>query len=248
MELEKKMKEIRRYWRSAENKEVCKPYSLEMEQIRQKVKYYAPDAQKLCAEAKEKVVRWEYGTESYMHRGYYCPSPIGDIVLGNNKRGRILKRVTSRSHPVFQYGFDEDDNLIYVKNTYQEEVILYSREKMIGITVGKDGIDVYSECDYKDQKLVSYYTADVYGWEEGILSGELNKENYYYSENGLLESADLISLLQCAYPILQQIRFYFNHDEEGYLSEYYYNEFEKGKEIKDEGESTPIEIKIRRKV
>ena len=31
-----------------------------------------------------------------MHRGYYCPSIIEDIVIGNIKRGRLIKKLSKR--------------------------------------------------------------------------------------------------------------------------------------------------------
>ncbi len=36
-----------------------------------------------------------------MHRGYYCPSLIEDVVVGNTKRGRISKRTTSKAKEPF---------------------------------------------------------------------------------------------------------------------------------------------------
>ena len=38
------------------------------------------------------VVRTEYarGGET-IHRGYYCPSPVYDIIVGGASRGRLLK-------------------------------------------------------------------------------------------------------------------------------------------------------------
>lgn len=39
------------------------------------------------------IIRFEYakGGES-IHRGYYCPSLVYDLVVGNVKRGRLYKR------------------------------------------------------------------------------------------------------------------------------------------------------------
>ena len=42
------------------------------------------------------------GGES-MHRGYYCPSPVYDLLVGNVNRGRLLKRRPAVSYDYIYY-------------------------------------------------------------------------------------------------------------------------------------------------
>lgn len=58
-----------------------------------------------------------------IHRGYYCPSLIKDIVIGNCKCGGIIKRRTAKSERdlSYEYGFC-DDQLIFVRQIFSERV------------------------------------------------------------------------------------------------------------------------------
>lgn len=53
----------------------------------------------------------------YLHRGYYCPSPFRDILISNARRGRLLKRPTSRSTPSHRYFFDSDNKMMIAEST-----------------------------------------------------------------------------------------------------------------------------------
>ena len=58
---------------------------------------------RILEEMSREVLRKEYSVGGeVMHRGYYCPNPIGDIIIDNAKRGRLLKRLTERSKPSYE--------------------------------------------------------------------------------------------------------------------------------------------------
>ena len=44
--------------------------------------------------------------------GYYCPNPLKDLVIGNVKRGRILKRKSSFASADIIFFFDKNNELI----------------------------------------------------------------------------------------------------------------------------------------
>ena len=72
---------------------------------------------KLCELEKlsESIVRWEKATGGeVIYRGYYNPSLTADIVIGNNKRGKLLKRPTAKSKITYEYGFDSSDRIVKV--------------------------------------------------------------------------------------------------------------------------------------
>lgn len=65
----------------------------------------------------------------YMHRGYYCPSPIFDQIVTNARRGKILKRPTKRSNITNRYCFDENLKLYLVEYILNQKV--QSREYIV---------------------------------------------------------------------------------------------------------------------
>ena len=129
--------------------------------------------------------------DSYFPRGWYCPSPVRDYVIGNCHRGRLLKRVTSRSKVTNRYLFDERG--LYLAETYfgsdygvksssKTEFLLRSESSVIGITVDSKGIPNHlSEEIYEDGLIRSYFEVHI----DGLPTGKY--ETYIYDEHGLLE-------------------------------------------------------------
>ena len=62
--------------------------------------------------AMKNVVREELSSGSDMALGFYNPSPVLDLVVGNVHRGKILKRITNRSKPDTKYGFGADGRMV----------------------------------------------------------------------------------------------------------------------------------------
>lgn len=73
-------------------------YEKECDRINKKVEILKEKYIDLYDSYSKQVVRYEVGVGGeLMHRGYYCPSLVEDIIVGNAKRGRIAKRITSRT-------------------------------------------------------------------------------------------------------------------------------------------------------
>ena len=59
-----------------------------------------PRIERVINETSQKVYSYKYGIGGQnLHRGWYCPSIIYDIVIGNASRGRIVKNYRSQTLP-----------------------------------------------------------------------------------------------------------------------------------------------------
>ncbi|MBE6655219.1 MAG: hypothetical protein E7608_07220 [Ruminococcaceae bacterium] len=136
-------------------------------------------------ENESKVVRREYskGGEC-IYRGYYCPSKIEDIVVGNVKRGRLLKRVKG-SNPTYCYGFDENDRIISAKKicTDEYEFIYYKGNEQIGVNFRRDAMSI-AISKFENDKIISYELFHYDGYNKTIW--EYQKEIYQYSDERML--------------------------------------------------------------
>ncbi|MEH6949139.1 hypothetical protein V7068_19130, partial [Bacillus sp. JJ634] len=77
---------------------------------------YEDKLSQLRTSTEQAITKFEYlkGGET-IHRGYYCPSPILDLIVGNAKRGRLLKRKPDFGKFTYEYGFDIDNRMIRVR-------------------------------------------------------------------------------------------------------------------------------------
>ena len=79
--------------------------------------------------------RYEYcsGSRGGIHRGYYSPSLVEDIVVGGVNRGRRV--IHPRSNYQFRYSFDGDNRLSVVEYYWDRNCgatpVLYSKEFLI---------------------------------------------------------------------------------------------------------------------
>lgn len=81
------------------------------------------------------VARYEYcsGVKGGVWRGYYHPSPIGDIVTGNASRGRRITHPRKGCHYRYRYLFDENGKLLvaedYSKELGKPKPVIYFDER-----------------------------------------------------------------------------------------------------------------------
>lgn len=190
---------------------------------------------RLC---QKQVNRYEYGVGGeVLQRGYYCPSPIIDIVVGNCNRGRIVKRMTEKAKKniSFEYGF-QDDKLLFVKrigesSIYEYEYISYHDNKQIGYTFDAEmDLITISECIFNNDKLISYFVVHLTNLYDENCIYSCEKEIYEYT-NGMLHSATLYT--KQTLNICDHDKYIFDHDEDGFLSSYKSIEYEKGVEKED---------------
>ena len=138
------------------------------------------------------VVRKEQATGGgVMHRGYYCPSIVMDIAIGNCNRGRLIKRLRTQKI-TYTYGFDDLDRLVTVVNHTEVgdffEYIIYDGDVRYGVQFHHhswSGEYLYeiSKCCYEDGRLQSYerYGYDAYNKNFSLYQGEF----YRYSKDSL---------------------------------------------------------------
>jgi len=172
---------------------IYKDPNLEYFRIMKIINLYFSDYQKQYVNLRQEVVDYEYALGSkYMHRGYYCPSSIQDIVIGGPKRGRISKTLPPPGKAEYRYGFNEDGQLIIAETPGkmgEKEIIRYENDSVLGITIRMDDeipeeIMQYTECRYEDGKVKSCIMVDT-PMSRYNRFDEYTREDYHYSENGL---------------------------------------------------------------
>ena len=219
------------YNRTEENLKNCEPF----EELTQKYiilqKRYVNSFHELNKDIDAKTYRREYskGGEC-IHRGFYSPS-AADLVAGNSSRGKLLKKPPKDNNYDYEYVFDDQNNIICVHKYSDEldgvfkvietELFVYEQDKVLSFLFESNqncGPMVISECKYEDGKLMRYEHAlcELYYGGEGCT--EINVETYEYADD-LLKSF-------CWYRYspsiqsLEQDKYTFARDEEGYLSTY----------------------------
>lgn len=174
----------------------------EKNRLTEKVDYYTPLLKNLRDLAVKSAVRKEYSNnESGMYRGYYCPSPVDDLIIGGCRRGKLLKRITKRTNPEREYLFDSNNRLVAVNSlldwkAVHTEVLIYENNLVTGIYIDNydNSIIKLSECIYdSDNKIKSFLTASVSSNKATRTKiDEIELEKYSYDESGLNE-AEIIS-------------------------------------------------------
>ena len=225
------VKEVLEYNQIKENLSNCEPF----EQLNQKYillqKRYADSFQKLNKDIESKIYRREYSKGgATLHRGFYSPSS-SDLVVGNCSRGRLLKKPPKDNSYDYEYLFDEQDNLICVQKYSDEfdgvfsviaiELLIYEQDKVLSLefdSIQNRGPTFMSECQYENGKLMKYESVLCELYYGGKSCTEINVETFEYADD-LLKSF-------CWYrysPVIQlldQYKYTFGRDEEGYLSTY----------------------------
>lgn len=174
----------------------------EKNRLAEKVDYYTPLLKNLRDLAVKSAVRKEYSNnESGMYKGYYCPSPVDDLIIGGCRRGKLLKRITKRTNPDKEYLFDSDNRLVAVNSlldwkAVRTEVLIYEDNLVTGINIDNydNSIIKLSECIYdSDNKIKSFLTASVSSNKATRTKiDEIELEKYSYDESGL-NKAEIIS-------------------------------------------------------
>lgn len=174
----------------------------------------------------ERVARTEIGSKSDLPRGHYCPTLVYDTVVGNVHRGKLLKRLSSKSKNYYIYSFDSDDRLIKCEQFYNgrlayTEHIFYDEESVFGISLDSmGGLHHISVETYNDNRIVCYEKIQV------LPSSKGNRLTFIQQEEYIFKSTDLhICYFHEFYPqqhIYRKNRFTFDFENgsmKGYWSE-----------------------------
>lgn len=148
---------------------------------------------------REQAAAWQYARGGgVLHRGWYCPSPVYDMMIGGAGRGRLLKDpARCKTPPDFAYGFDVHGQLIVVDGPYcslthgpyYRETVLRKGNREIGLRMDRDdrlcGISI---CRYQDGRLTEYITALRLERQSGSFTS-FDREVYIY-QDGCLSAAE----------------------------------------------------------
>lgn len=184
-----------------------------------------PNSEKIYSKLASKIRRKEYSSGGeLLPRGYYCPSPIFDIVTGNCNRGKLLKRITSRSKPTYEYCFNNDNKLIIVNHLYEKcsEFLKYTDNVVVGITFSRgENVEIISviECLYDTNGRIVSYTVANSSFNDCHMD-QLYKELYLYNQKGLYKAEIFDYLDDNQGGIVNHDIYSFKHDDDGYLNEY----------------------------
>lgn len=229
MDFSSKQNELKEYLKSEENLKICKPFIDESEKLAEIKNEYLTKCRGIYSDFSNHVSKKEYASDSELHRGYYCPDIISDMVIGNCHRGKLYKRLTSKTKPCFEYGFDSENRLTVVNfpGYDDHEIILYDGKSTVGILFSEDcdngniEIRAVCKCLYDDKMRIKEYVLANY-WSDGDLD-ELTVEKYSYDEVGI-KSVDYFRFcyvsLDKKYPCLDYRQYTFEHNQDGYLKYY----------------------------
>ncbi|MBR1731590.1 MAG: hypothetical protein IJ725_04085 [Ruminococcus sp.] len=173
--------------------------------------------------AKEFVVREELSSGSDMTLGYYCPSPVEDLIVGNVHRGKILKRITKRSKPDTKYGFTEDEKMAVFVDLPPEGYtdydvrgfVLYDKSTVTYICFQKheEGIkpEWIAQAEHDEQGRIVRYTLGLF---IGFRCSEIQQEIYSYGNEGI---KNVIMWDYLSDNCITQEIYRLHHDSEGFL-------------------------------
>lgn len=227
-----------RFRSDEEYRKNCEHFAAERDRLIEIAQRYLSNIDQLNREYDAAAVRTEYASGCrYMHRGYYCPSLIQDIIVVNMRRGKLLKRLSSRSRSYWAYGYNADGQLIRCESFMPlsnpdrdglcqatRELLFYEDDRLFGLTVESScGIGAISEEIFRDGKLVSY-TYMPCTFLNGVIEGcKISSERYTYDGEamhatwhqltppvkGTSEFAERISFTPCSVPIYHQDMYSF---------------------------------------
>ncbi len=162
-------------------------------------------------------------------RGYYCPSLIMDIVVGNCSRGRLVCKPKITTRPDFKYGFTEKGELVYIENFYEgkkvsSEYILREKDTITGFAFTDEDVLInYSRENYENGRLVSYslvFYDEMFGEAHSL-------HNETYNMNDRRMTASLFDYEPKHGRSSSSCRgeyYCFDIDNDGYLTSYYLSE------------------------
>jgi hypothetical protein len=127
-----------------------------------------------------------------IYDGWYCPSPVFDIIVTNVNRGKLLKKITEKTRFSYQYGFNKNKELIQIIH-YPEscrEFIIKDKLSEVRIAYDKQHeLRKICYCEYNSlNNIVNYNYAYIYGkFPNNRLSMQLHSEIYRYTGNYINE-------------------------------------------------------------
>lgn len=171
-----------------------------------------------------KVAYKEYGIKGEnVIRGYYCPSIICDIVVGNIDRGKLIKGKAYRKKPSYEYGFDVSGKLLTVKYLYSSsilyEYLIYEEASVIGVIFSSDNnIKSINKCTFDKLNRIETFS---YGYDFYKKTfREFSEEIYSYDSKGIKGVDWRRIFYNDRIPHIDREIYSFFHNSDNQLSEY----------------------------
>lgn len=159
-------------------------FSAECIRIEHIIKEYCSKYKECFEGVSAQITTQQYCYGGDIHRGFYNPSIVEDIVIGNVKRGRLTNKIKPHCRPAYTYGFDKQNKLITSVGNYGREFIIYNSDCQIGITFDRYGIVAVCESQYENEKLKSYTYYRCGSSDNTVI--DLRREVYTHSKNKLV--------------------------------------------------------------
>lgn len=135
-------------------------------------------------EAAKKLDHERYGTGMTLPRGRLCPGNMEELIIGNVKRGRMVKEYVN---PGYVYGYDKEDNLItsdMVEGEIRDREYIFWKEPAVQLGLKYWGVDLeleeITEAAYNEQGKIQRY---LFGLMDGEKVDEIHMETYRYEGN-----------------------------------------------------------------
>lgn len=192
-----------------------------------------------------------------LHRGARSPSMM-DIVVGGVNRGKLLRKRPLNNLYNYEYLLDAQANLLCVYNyeyingsikLLSTELLIYQQNQTLSLVFDADethSLSFISKCIYENDNLMRYETALFALPPERNACLEINVETYEYL-NGQIQA-----FRWCRYnpfiKLLNQEKFTFARDDNGYLSTYKVeriNGLKSRNELVDTGNVYTVHVKRR---
>ena len=151
----------------------------------------------LLAVRQRRTARVEYSCDRHdLILGYYCPNPLKDLVIGNVKRGRILKRKSSFASADIIFFFDENDELIGAEEKLSASIrqhYIINEDGYLWILSFNNAREIYGS----DSDAIS--TITLWRKEDDKISIFIELDTYNYFDNSGLDSLAKMSVWLFSY-------------------------------------------------
>ena len=133
----------------------------------------------------------EFCTSSTLHRGYYHPSPVYDLIVGNTKRGKLTRKLPTTNSIVYRYIFDQNGVMRCVDRPHKNaatcpEYLLYMENKRYGITFDYFGhLAAITEEVFANNQLINFTLANYGFVNNNYQCFDFRTESYQYDNKGL---------------------------------------------------------------
>lgn len=139
--------------------------------------------------AETEILREEHCADATLHRGYFHPSPVYDLIIGNTKRGKLCRKTSRRLTHHFYY--DCNNKLIRIEYLSGDRIshvehLRYNGQSIDGITVDCNGfLSAVTEETYEHGRIVFFSLTRCYHINGTYTCFDYHTERYHYDDEGL---------------------------------------------------------------